>query len=91
MVLTQSSREKMSESKMVQKRSNRYEPFKRWRVHDGASRHAAFDAVRFLSRRCLIVPGWPPNSADMNPIDILWSIAKARMRRKPLQGLPDLT
>jgi hypothetical protein len=45
-------------------------------MQDGASCHTAKKTMEFLQPLCLILPGWLPNSPDLNPIEIIWAIMK---------------
>jgi hypothetical protein len=51
-------------------------------MQDGASMHTCEETLAALQWRMQILPGWPPNSADLNPIDLLWAIIGRRLAGK---------
>ena len=49
-------------------------------LQDGAACHTSQKVVSFLERRRVcVVPGWPPNSPDLNPIEMLWGVMKRKL------------
>lgn len=46
---------------------------------DGASSHNNEDVIRFICERCHLVYGWPANSPDLSPVEMMWAIIKAKI------------
>ena len=59
-------------------------------MQDGAPVHTSKSAISFLQSKCKLVPGWPPNSPDLNPIEIVWSIIKRRLKRHNIRTKNEL-
>jgi hypothetical protein len=49
-------------------------------MQDGASCHECPVAIDYLKSKCLILPGWSPNSPDLNQFEIIWSIMKQKIK-----------
>ena len=43
-------------------------------MQDGASCHTSLSTTRFLrTRGVVLLPSWPPNSPDLNPVEHCWA------------------
>ena len=58
--------------------------------HDNAPCHTAKRVQSFMVDRGVDVLPWPSNSPDMNPIETLWAVIKARLRQHTLTSKKDL-
>jgi transposase len=45
-------------------------------VQDGAPAHTAQKTINYVCSKCRLMPSWPPNSPDLNPIEALWGAVK---------------
>lgn len=61
-------------------------------VQDGASAHTAKSTKAMLSREIKRewIKDWPPNSADLNPIENVWALLKGALRGKTYQTIDEL-
>lgn len=50
---------------------------------DGAKMHSKNEVLDFIFQRCNLVCGWPANSPDLSPIEMMWSIIKFRIANYP--------
>lgn len=57
-------------------------------MQDGAPAHTAASSMRRLERHFVFLGGWPANSCDLNPIEMIWAIIKNRLTSGAHQGLP---
>ena len=51
-------------------------------MQDGAPCHNSQVSLDYLYSRVKVVPGWPPNSPDMNPIEMIWAIVKKKLNKQ---------
>ena len=49
-------------------------------MQDGAPSHTSKETENFLKEICRVIPGWPPNSPDLNPIEMIWSIIRKKLK-----------
>jgi hypothetical protein len=48
-------------------------------MQDGAPAHHAVATIATLSRLMRMLPGWPANRCDLNPIEMIWSIMGSKL------------
>ena len=50
-------------------------------IQDGAPCHKSSRVTDWIDKQgVMVLPGWPPNSPDLNPIEMVWGIMKKRLR-----------
>jgi transposase len=60
-------------------------------LQDGAPCHSSRKVMAFLKENKVSVMDWPGNSLDLNPIENLWSILKAKLKKNhQMTSLPQL-
>ena len=59
-------------------------------MQDGARCHTAFKAMTFIRQKVKVISEWPPNSPDLNPIEMLWSILKYTVKSRSPKNLQEL-
>ena len=56
---------------------------------DGAPSHQSKETYESLSTKLNILPGWTPNSPDLNPIELLWGIIKKILKKKEISSIQE--
>jgi transposase len=70
----------MVHPRLVEDMNERCGPHAWYFMQDGASAHTAKSTMNYLQSVCLVLPGWPPNNPDPNPIEMIWVLLKARVK-----------
>lgn len=56
---------------------------------DGAKCHFKEEVLNFIFKRCNLLCGWPANSPDLSPIEMMWSIIKNKISKYPNDQKPN--
>ena len=80
----------IEESGLIEKCNEIYGKHKWMFMQDGAPCHNSESTLKVLRKKMMIVPGWPPNSPDLNPIEIIWAIIKKKLKERIISKEDDL-
>jgi hypothetical protein len=75
---------------IVKNLNDHYGAFGWYFMQDRVSAHTSRATADFFKARCLVLPGWPPNSPKLNSIEMVWAIMKTRVKKLALQTKAEL-
>ena len=71
--------EMLEQSEFFDQAASAFEGSEWYFEQDGATCHTAEDVINKILERCHLLSGWPPNSPDLSPIEMMWAIIKFRI------------
>lgn len=78
-------REVLKESGILNELDEKMGKWKYIFQQDGATCHQTPLTIRYIKKRARILPGWPPNSPDISPIENLWVIMENRLNSQDVK------
>jgi hypothetical protein len=59
----------ITRSQTIEQQNHKYGQFKWYFIQEGTLAHQTRGPSEFLAERCLILPGWPLDSSELNPVE----------------------
>ena len=69
------------QSDLFKKLNDKFGPFNYLYEQDGAPCHTTQKSIKFIEQNARILYGWPPNSPDLSPIEMIWAIVKRKLQK----------
>ena len=80
----------MIKSGFIDDMNNKFGQLEWLYMQDGARCHTAQETMDWLEDRLDVISDWPPNSPDLNPIELVWSILKRIVAEENPRSKDDL-
>lgn len=78
----------LKETKIFEILQNHFKSSNFFFEQDGASCHFEEKVLNYIFERSNLVCGWPANSPDLSPIEMMWAIVKFRISRYEIDQKP---
>ncbi|OHT16160.1 hypothetical protein TRFO_42012 [Tritrichomonas foetus] len=76
----------IEKSKFISICNNKYGKYKYYFMQDVAPCHTSSSTMQYFIRKTKIIPDWPPKSPDLNPIEMIWSIIKRKIKSTEIKN-----